>query len=185
MDDLQAVRRLKSGDISGLEFLIARYQARALQTAFLITHHEPMAEDVVQDTFIRFYERIHHFDENRPFEPYFMVSVANAAMNAALRESRNVGFSEKEDETSIETLIARAESVENNVQRTQLKQEIFVMLGKLSVRQRLAVVQRYYFEMSEKEMSEALDVAPGTVKWLLFTARKRLSILLGSERTAE
>jgi hypothetical protein len=47
MEDLQAIRRLKSGDIGELECLIARYQGKALRTAFLITHDEPMAEDIV------------------------------------------------------------------------------------------------------------------------------------------
>lgn len=47
MDDLQAIRRLKSGDIGGLEILVARYQHKAVQTAFLITHDEQVADDVV------------------------------------------------------------------------------------------------------------------------------------------
>ena len=51
----------------------------------------------------------------------------------------------------------------------------------LSPRQRLAIVQRYYLDMSEKEISAQLEVAPGTVKWLLHTARKNLRALL-SER---
>jgi DNA-directed RNA polymerase specialized sigma24 family protein len=47
------------------------------------------------------------------------------------------------------------------------------------------VVQRYYLEMSEREMAQALKVAPGTVKWLLNAARARLRELLGSTRRAE
>jgi DNA-directed RNA polymerase specialized sigma24 family protein len=39
--------------------------------------------------------------------------------------------------------------------------------------------------MSEKEMAEALETAPGTIKWLLNAARTRLQTLLGSERSAE
>jgi RNA polymerase sigma-70 factor (ECF subfamily) len=55
----------------------------------------------------------------------------------------------------------------------------------LPPRQRAAIVQRYYLEMSEKEMAEALEAPPGTVKWLLNAARARLRALLGSERMAE
>ena len=47
------------------------------------------------------------------------------------------------------------------------------------------IVQRYYLEMSEAEMAQKLDVAPGTIKWLLHTARRRLRELLGSERSAQ
>ena len=54
-----------------------------------------------------------------------------------------------------------------------------------SPRQRVAIVQRYYLEMSEKEMTQALDIAPGTVKWLLNAARSRLRTLLNSEGSVE
>ena len=46
MDDLEAIRRLKDGDIGGLEILLARYQRKAVQTAYLILHDEQLAEDV-------------------------------------------------------------------------------------------------------------------------------------------
>ena len=185
MDDLQAIRRLKDGDISGLETLIARYQGKAVRTAYLITHHEPMAEDVVQDTFVRLYERIRHFDQTRPFEPYFLCSVVNAALNAVGREKRTLGLTEDLDTAGLETLLARAVSVEEQVQFSQLKNEVLEALGRLTPRQRAAVVQRYYLEMSEKEMAKALGAAPGTVKWLLNAARSRLRALLHSERMAE
>ena len=53
MDDLEAIRRLKNGDIGGLEILLARYQRKAVQTAYLILHDEQLAEDVAQDTFVQ------------------------------------------------------------------------------------------------------------------------------------
>lgn len=191
MDDLQAIRRLKNGYIGGLEFLIARYQAKAVRTAYLVTHDEPMAEDVVQDAFVRFYERIRHFDAERAFEPYFLRMVVNAALNAVERESRTAA--PLDDDAGmrdaslrvLEGLIARADTVEEQVELALLKREIHQALGKLTPRQRVAVVQRYYLNMSEHEMSEALDVTPWTVKWLLHSARARLRALLGWKRSEE
>lgn len=191
MDDLQAIRRLKNGDIGGLEFLIARYQAKAVRTAYLVTHDEPMAEDVVQDAFVRFYERIRHFDAERAFEPYFLRMVVNAALNAVERESRTAA--PLDDDAGmrdaglrvLEGLIARADTVEEQVELALLKREIHQALGKLTPRQRVAVVQRYYLDMSEHEMSEALDATPWTVKWLLHSARARLRALLGWKRSEE
>jgi RNA polymerase sigma-70 factor (ECF subfamily) len=186
MDDLQAIRRLKNGDIGGLEILIARYQQKAVRTAALVTHDESMAEDVVQDVFVRFYERAHQFDENRAFEPYFLRCVVNTALNAVERSHRAGGSLEDDgDASDLERLLVRAASVEEQVEYAQLKSAIYTALGALSPRQRAAAVQRYYLEMSEKEMTEALDVAPGTVKWLLNAARTRLRGLLGSERGVE
>ena len=180
----QAIRRLKRGDISGLECLIARYQQTALRTAFLITHDEPMAEDVVQDAFVRFYQRAKFFDETRPFEPYFLRSVVNAALNCLEREKKGNSFTHA-DTSELENLLEEAASVEDQVEFNTLRWQIKECLKELSPRQRAVIVQRYFLEMSEKEMSEALDSPPGTVKWLLNAARTRLRSLLGSERMAE
>jgi RNA polymerase sigma-70 factor, ECF subfamily len=184
IEDLQAIRRLKRGDISGLECLIARYQEKALRVAFLITHNKPLAEDVVQDAFVRFYGRVRYFDETRPFEPYFMRSVVNATLNCLEREKKTCSFEER-DTSELEKLLEEAASVEEQVEFNTLKWQIMEVLAELPPRQRAVIVQRYYLEMSEKEMSEALESPPGTVKWLLNAARTRLRALLGSERMAE
>jgi len=183
MDDLQAIRRLQSGDISSLEILVARYQAKAVRVAFLITHDELQAEDVVQDTFVRLYRKIGQFDPTRPFEPYLLRSVANAALNITRRVKRQISLDG--DPGQVEQLLSQAASVESEVDYLQLKQRIIAALAKLEPRQRTAVVQRYYLEMSEEEMAIALDTAPGTVKWLLNAARARLRDWLGSEGSSE
>jgi RNA polymerase sigma-70 factor (ECF subfamily) len=185
MDELKAIRRLKNGDMGGLEILIAHYQDKAVRTAYLVTQHEPMAEDVVQDSFVRFYERIRYFDETRAFEPYFLRSVINAALNAIEKENHGSASNEALDAPVLESLLARAVSVQEQVEYSQLKHAVSKALEELSPRQRAVVVQRYYLEMSEKEMTETLDVTPGTIKRLLHAARNRLRSLLGSERNAE
>jgi RNA polymerase sigma-70 factor (ECF subfamily) len=182
-DDLQAIRRLKRGDIGGLEILVAHYQARAVRVAFLITHDELQAEDVVQDTFVRLYRKIGQFDPSRPFEPYLLRSVANAALNSTRGGKQQVSLDG--DPRQVEQLLSQAASVESEVDYFQLKQEIIAALATLEPRQRAAVVQRYYLEMSEREMAAALDTTPGTVKWLLNVARARLRELLSSERSVE
>ena len=179
MDDTQAIRRLKRGDLGGLEILMEQYQVKAARAAFLITHDESIAQDVVQETFIRICERIHQFDESRPFEPYLIRSTIHATLNAVRGSGK---FTSLEDESGeVENLLDRAASVESQVESTQLQSEILNALSKLSPRQRAVIVQRYYLEMSEQEMALALDAAPGTVKWLLNAARERLRHLLGQK----
>ena len=56
-------------------------------------------------------------------------------------------------------------------------------MQKLSPRQRAVIVQRYFLEMSEKEMAKDAGSAVGTVKWMLNAARERLRGLL--ERSEE
>lgn len=185
MDDLQAIRRLKNGDIGGLEILVARYQHKAVQTAFLITHDEQVADDVVQETFVRLYQRIRQFDEARPFEPYLLRSVSNAALNAAKKTRRWVQIGDGSEVEGLAELLTEATSVEDQAEYARLREQIFKALASLSPRERAAIVQRYYLGMSEKEMAENFSAAPGTVKWLLNTARERLRSLLRPERSAE
>ena len=178
-----AIQRLKRADMSGLETLVACYQAKAVRIAFLITQDEPAAEDVVQDTFIRITQRIRYFDDTRPFEPYLMHSVVNAALNTARQANKSGPLTD--DPSEVEAILSRAASPEAQVEAGQLTQEVLAALSKLSPRQRAVIVQRYYLEMSEKEMADALQSAPGTVKWLLNAARTRLRDLLRSERSAK
>lgn len=178
MDDLEAIRRLKSGDLRGLEALMERYQVKAVRAAFLITHDKAAAQDVVQETFIRIHDRIHQFDPSHPFEPYLIRSVINASLNA-VRGDRNLASLDEDNE--LENLLDRAASVESQVDFIQLQHEILDALSKLSPRQRAVIVQRYYLDMSEREMAVSLDTAPGTVKWLLNAARDRLRHLLGQK----
>jgi RNA polymerase sigma-70 factor (ECF subfamily) len=183
MDDAEAIRRLKRGDMRGLEPLVSRYQVRAVRTAFLVTHDEALAQDIVQETYIRIVHHIQRFDDSRPFEPYLVRSVVNASLNALRHERKNATLGGRADEVA--SLLARAASVESQVEFSQLKQEILTALTRLTPRQRAAIVQRYYLEMSEAEMALAMDVAPGTIKWLLNAARKRLRGLLASRRSRE
>ncbi len=82
----QAIRLLQQGNIEGLETLVQAYQVRAVHTAVLITHERQLAEDVVQDAYLQAYRKIAQFDERRPFGPWFLKIVINAARKAAQRK---------------------------------------------------------------------------------------------------
>lgn len=180
MDEtVAAVQRLKHGDIAGLETLFALYQVRAVRTAFLILQDEAAAQDVVQETFLRIYQRIRHFDENQPFEPYLMKSVVHAALNMTRGRSRTISLDN--DLTEIETLLIGTETPETQFEASQRSEQILSALTRLSPRQRAVIVLRYYLEMNEQEISTSLQAAPGTVKWHLNAARTRLRDLLRPE----
>lgn len=181
MDDSQAIQKLKKGDISGLEFLIARYQVRAFRTAVLILHDEGLAEDVVQDTFLNIYRNIRHFDEDRPLEPYLMRSITNTALNIARKASRQMAWDEEIEPLVLERLLQKASVTDDPIEYYHVKQEIYSALAKLNPRERVAIIERYYLEMSEKEMATRHAIAPGTIKWLLNSARNRLRSLIRTE----
>lgn len=178
MDEQRAIQRLKNGDIGGLEFLVARYQVKAVRTAYLITRDLGLAEDIVQDSFIGAFRAIRGFDSTRAFEPWFLRSVVNASVKMMQRSAKQVQIGDDADETLFAELAARVESVEEQVESIEFENQIWDAMQKLSPRQRAVVVQRYFLEMSEKEMAEESGSAVGTVKWMLNAARERLRGLL-------
>jgi len=182
MNDVEEIKRLKKGDINGMDVLVLRYQDKAVRTAYLITHDDEMAKDVVQETFLRIYRCIGNFDETRPFEPYMMRSLVNTAINMAEKQRKEVPMSEGQNPRDIEELISKAPSIENQIEYSQLKLKIFKALNQLPPRERAVIVERYYLGMSEKEMAGTHEVAPGTVKWLLNVARRRLRTFIGMEK---
>ena len=182
MDEKQAIQRLKQGDIGGLEFLVARYQVKAVRTAWLITRDAGLAEDVVQDSFLQAFRAISGFDSTRAFEPWFLRSVVNAAVKMMQRSAKQVEAGEEADESFLAEFAARVESVEEQVESIEVQEQIWNAMQKLSPRQRAVIVQRYFLEMSEKEMAEQTGSAVGTVKWMLNAAREKLRGLL-SERS--
>ncbi|MBI1793498.1 MAG: sigma-70 family RNA polymerase sigma factor [Chloroflexi bacterium] len=178
MDEQQAIQRLKAKDISGLEFLVSRFQVKAVRAAYLITRDLALAEDAVQDSFLQAYRSINGFDAARPFEPWFMRSVVNASVKVMQKSARQVEVGDDAEEL-FSQLAERVESVESQVESIEVQNQIWDAMQKLSPRQRAVIVQRYFLEMTEKEMAEQSGTAAGTIKWLLNAARERLRGLLG------
>jgi RNA polymerase sigma-70 factor (ECF subfamily) len=187
VDERDAIKRMKAGDIRGLETLVRAYQVRAVRAAYLITHDRPLAEDIVQTAFLRAYERIAQFDAERPFGPWFLRSVANDATKAISRRRSTMSLDSVADRDvedaagldppdpgpSPEALLLRAES----------DGELWDALGRLPLVQREAIVLRYHLELPEAEVAARLGVATGTAKSRLHHARKRLQKLLGGTRS--
>lgn len=186
MDEQEAIQVLKHGDIGGLAVLVNCYQVKAIRTAYLITRDAHLAQDVVQDVFLQVHRSIGGFDAKRRFEPWLMRSVVHAALKAAQKTAKHLRLeSESDEETAeLQNWLIEQESVEGQVESAEFQKQLWDAMRELSPRQRAVIVQRYFLEMSEKEMAEELETAPGTVKWLLNAARERLRGLLGSERNA-
>jgi RNA polymerase sigma-70 factor, ECF subfamily len=168
VDDLTAIRQLKRGNLEALGVLVKRYQVEAARAAYLVTGDAVLAEDVMQDSFLRFYCYIEGYDESRPFAPYFMRIVANNAARAVRQRSREIPT----EVNDLDTFIAHLPD------DFDLKEQVMAALDQLSPEQRAVVVLRYYFDYSEQEMSETLSTPQGTISWRLHSARKKLGVML-------
>ena len=181
MEDQNAISRLKQGDLNCLEILVNRYQARAVHAAYLILYDRLQAEDIVQTAFIRVAERIHQFDDERPFAPWFFRIVVNDALKLAKKQKRSVSLEEQLDEPTAQLakwLTDPAPQPENLVEQAETRQNILKAIQSLPPEQRSVIVMRYFLDMSMAEMSKKTERPLSTIKWWLRDARKRLRSLI-------
>ncbi len=184
MDEKLAIAQLKRGDPDGLEVLVFLYQLQAVRVACLIAGDRALAEDIVQNAFIRAGERIGQFDVNRPFGPWFLRSVVNDAIKAANRQKRLVPFDTIDSESTFD-LADPAPFPEELIEIKETHEAVWRAVRRLPANQRAAIVLRYYLGMSEDEMTKELHGPTGTIKWWLHAARQRLRKLLYPVRLSE
>ncbi len=181
MDEGEAIAQLKSGNIAALQTLVELYQVQAVQIAVLITQDRAVAEDIVQSSFIRCYERIAQFDATRPFRPWFFRIVTNDALKAVMRQKRQVPLEGRNDE-AYQQLVAYLDATmaepEDIVQRNEIREAIQKAFTRLSPQQKEAILLRYYLGFNEREISTQMGITPGSVKRHLYAARERLRSLL-------
>ena len=177
MEDQTAISRLKQGDFKALETLVIRYQVPAVQAAYLIVRDRALAEDIAQNAFIKAAERIHQFDERRPFAPWFYRIVVNDAVKLAKKQKRNVSLDGQLDERVEQTAVwLRDPSLppDRLLEEKESRAVVLDAIESLVPEQRAVIVMRYFLEMSEADMSERMDRPLSTIKWWLREARKRL-----------
>jgi RNA polymerase sigma-70 factor (ECF subfamily) len=179
-----AIQRLKTGNLDGLIPLIDRYQVRALRTAYLITWDTSLAEDIVQNAFIQLVKRIHRFDTTRPFEPWFLRTVANDTFQLLRRQRLMVSLDDiipdTQDDITYADLLPDNDDLlpETALEAGELRATVQKALEALPPEQRMAIVMRYYIGLSEEEMAEEVQSPRGTMKWRLHAARQQLRVLL-------
>ena len=184
-EDRNAISRIKQGDLSALETLVKRYQVQAVHAAYIIVYDRTLAEDIAQTAFVKAVEKIHQFDEERPFAPWFFRIVVNDAIKAARKQKTILSLDEELDGSTAQLaqwLIDPNIRPEQVLEQKETRQNILKAIQTLSLEQRAVVVMRYFLEMSEADMVTKMDRPLSTVKWWLREARNRLQKLIGSSR---
>lgn len=170
-----------AGDQVAFAALVGRHQEMAFRVAYLLLRDAHAAEDIAQDGFLRAYRALDTFRLGEPFRPWLLRIVSNLAKNelrararrARLRD-RVLRWSPTHHEHVESTVIAEAEREE----RVALVRQL---LDEAPEADREVLVMRHVAGMSEAEMAEVLDVAPGTVKSRLSRARMRLRTVIEAQ----
>jgi len=171
-EDAVLVERSRNGDQSAYGELVTRYQAIAARTAYVITGTAADAEDVAQDAFVKAYYALDRFRAGAPFRPWLLRIVANEAINRRKAAGRRptVGLSVVEDRASGDTAL----SPEASALARERREVVLEALRQMREEDRLVIAYRYFFDLTEVEMAEALGIARGTVKSRLSRAIARL-----------
>jgi len=180
-EDAVLVERSRNGDHDAYAELVTRYQAIAARTAYVITGTAADAEDVAQDAFVKAYYALDRFRTGAPFRPWLLRIVANEAINRRKAAGRRptVGLSIALDRASGDTAL----SPEASALARERREVVLEALRRMREEDRLVIAYRYFFELSEVEMADALGVARGTVKSRLSRALARLRAAMeGDER---
>ncbi|PKO13498.1 MAG: RNA polymerase subunit sigma-24 [Chloroflexi bacterium HGW-Chloroflexi-10] len=185
-NEQQAIAQLKHGNLAGLALLVETYQVQAVHTALLIIGDRGAAEEVVQEAFLRAYRKINQFDDRRPFGPWFLRSVINAALKAAVQQKRAETLEEPQNGSrTAEWLIDPSPGLQEIAETAEVREAIWQALEQLTPDKRAAVVLRYFLDESENEMIRELNRPRTTVKWWLHAARQRLRQILQPFHTVE
>jgi RNA polymerase sigma-70 factor (sigma-E family) len=154
------VDRLASAEGSKLGELYLRSVDGAVRLAYLITGDRAVAEDLAQDAFVRLAGRLVHLRDPGAFDAYLRRTVVNLSRSYFRRRKLERAYLKRAEGMVERALTGRPSSMED-------REVLWRALGRLSERQRVAIVLRYYEDMSEAQVAEILRCRPGTVKSLV------------------
>ena len=167
-DDASLVERALAGDQNAFGMLVRRYGAQARRVARVLLRNPDDADDAAQDAFLAALASFGRYDPRRPFGPWLMRIVANAAIDRSRR--RMV----RRAEALHEGLVDAGETPDRAAERGELAVRLREALSELPERQRLAVTLFDAEGYSHAEIADILRVPIGTVRSDVHHARRKL-----------
>ena len=170
------VPRARSGDEAARRELAERSGRAAYGLALQLVRNRADAQDVAQDTLIKFFSTLERFDEDRPVLPWLFRIVRNAAVDLHRRKAVRRGPSLDSgavDGVAIDPIDPKA-NPHLDSEKKELQQRIWRALHNLEPHHSEILVLREYQDLSYREISEVLEIPQGTVMSRLHAARKSL-----------
>lgn len=142
------------------------------RTAYLLTGDYQLAEDLLQTTLTKVYLAWPKVSRTQHPSAYVRKMLSNQAVSWWRRKASS--------EVSVrEVTVADAVSFRDHGDTVAETHVVWEALSTLAPRQRAVIILRYYEDMSESEIADALGMSSGTVKSTASAARARLSATIG------
>ena len=171
--DAELAEQARGGDSEAFGALVERHAGRARRLARAALLDPNDADDAVQDALFSAWRAFGRFDPARPFGPWFLKIVVNAA--ADLRRRRTLRRTEEVPEGTPDPRPAPSRDAE----RAELREALDRALATLPERRRMALVLHDAEGYVHEEIAAMLDVPVGTVRSDVFHARRAMRAALG------
>jgi len=177
-DDTELVTRMQRRDPRALADLYDRYGRVVYALILRVVRDTGIAEDLVQETFLRVWNRVHGFDTQKGSIGPWLLAVAR---NRAIDYLRSAGGRERNaveyEETDHPALFC---DMEKDILNSDKARIVKTAIQKLSANQRQVIELAYFEGLSQSEMAERMGQPLGTVKTWVRTALKNLRDELGA-----
>jgi RNA polymerase sigma factor (sigma-70 family) len=181
VSDSELVSLYVRGNEKAFEKLVQRHKSRIYTTIYLIVKDQYVAEDLLQDTFIKAVDTIKsgRYNDEGKFLPWIIRIAHNLAIDYFRRDKRypNVVF---EDGSSVfNTLDFSEDSVESIQIRQETHEQLREMIQRLPDVQKQVLIMRHYEDMSFQEIADAtgvsINTALGRMRYALINLRKQFN----------
>jgi RNA polymerase sigma-70 factor, ECF subfamily len=175
--DFALVEATRAGDVSAFEELVRLYDTRLLRIAQQVTNNFEDAQEAVQETFLKVYQKLHQFQGNSKFSTW-LIRIALNESYMKLRKRRFNEVSIDDDDSEHDHLpLDLADWSPNPEQRcsqAELRRILRKALENLPPSLRVVFVLRDVEGISTKEACSILELQPSALKARLFRARLQL-----------
>jgi RNA polymerase sigma-70 factor (ECF subfamily) len=174
------VAKIRRGEPDAFDELVRRYQRRATSVAYGLLSHRDDAMEVVQDAFLRAYDRLDSLSNPERFGNWLLRIVSNLALNRrrwrALRRMPSLEIADEETHDSAPRVVAEAhgDSPLDHALGVDMREMIDRALEELPDLQRQALVLFSIEQLPQKQVAEILDCSVESVKWHVYSARQSL-----------
>jgi len=178
-DDRELILRLREQDLEALGELFEKYRHQVYRTALAIVRDPYVAEDILQDAFLKLHVYAHRIDPERPLMPWMYRVTANLCYTFVTRnQNRRADIEQVTDQ--LVTLPKHAP--DHLTEKQQLKQNVREAIEGLSSNQRIVIILHYLANTNIQEIAETLGCPVGTIKSRLHYARENLRNKLSNEQ---
>ena len=173
----QAVEKCRAGDTGEFHVIVSLHSAAMFRTAYGITGDYSLAEDAVQDAFVRAWKKFSQFQPSTSLRNWLTRILVYRMIDLSRRKQLpTVELSE------IESKPSPARGPEESLLSLDDRRRLDAAISTLSAEQRVVVVLRFYEQMTVPEVASATGWREGTVKSRLSRAMTTLRDSLGEVR---